>query len=67
MPIEIKELVIKTTVNSAPDESKNKEDNGQGAACSGSDEKEQTNQIKEDVLKICMESVNNMLRRLNER
>jgi len=67
MPIEIKELVIKTTVNSAPDENRNKEDKEDGASCSGCDEKEQTNKIKEDVLKVCMESVNNMLRRLNER
>ena len=67
MPIEIKELVIKTTVNSAPDENENKEDKG-GASCSSCDVNEDTkNQIKEDVLKVCMESVNNMLRRLNER
>lgn len=67
MPIEIKELVIKTTVNSAPDANENKEEKGGGASCSSCDEKEQTNQIKEDVLKVCMESVNSMLRRLNER
>jgi hypothetical protein len=67
MPVEIKELVIKTTVTSGAGEDDKKEDKESGADCSNCDEDKEANQIKEDVLKVCLESVNSMLRRLNDR
>jgi hypothetical protein len=66
MPIEIKELVIKTTVNEAPVVKTEEKETTQSNTTS-QDLGQELLKIKRDIVNECMENFSHLLKQLNDR
>jgi hypothetical protein len=66
MPIEIKELVIKTTVNQVQEESK-PESSAPQKVSDTEDLSTALSKMRKDIVSECMDNVSHLLKQLNDR